>query len=136
MAGPLDHARCIGRHLLGRSRGGGLERRRRAHRRAPGCATSVGRRRSADHPDGRYDGRAPATGESEEEMGRRWWSERDAAMAGRALAAPDAPGGRLVVAGNLHTRLEPLPAEDPIGAEIGVPMGAELARQRPGLCVD
>ena len=66
-------------------------------------------------------------------MGRRWWSERDAAMAGRVLAAPDAPGGRLVVAGDLHTRLEPLPASDPIGAEIGVPMGVELARRRPGL---
>lgn len=76
----------------------------------------------------------PRPKESEAEMGRRWWSERDAAMAGRVLAPPDAPGGRLVVAGNLHTRLEPLPAEDPIGAEIGVPMGAELARQRPGLC--
>jgi hypothetical protein len=76
----------------------------------------------------------PRPGESEEEMGRRWWSERDAAMAGRVLAAPDAPGGRLVVAGDLHTRLEPLPVDDPIGAEIGVPMGAELARRRPGLC--
>ena len=29
-------------------------------------------------------------------------------------------------AGNLHTQLEPLPA--------GVPMGAQLAWQRPGLC--
>ena len=76
----------------------------------------------------------PRPGESEEEMGRRSWCERDAAMAGRVLAAPDAPGGRLVVAGDLHTRLEPLPAGDPIGAEIGVPMGAELARRRPGLC--
>ena len=76
----------------------------------------------------------PRPGESEEEMGRRWWSERDAAMARRVLAAPEAPGGRLVVAGDLHTRLEPLPASDPIGAEIGVPMGAELARRRPGLC--
>jgi len=74
----------------------------------------------------------PRPGESEEEMGRRWWSERDAAMAARVLAAPNAPGGRLVVAGDLHTRLEPLPASDPIGAEIGVPMGAELARRRPG----
>jgi hypothetical protein len=77
---------------------------------------------------------SPRPGESKEEMGRRWWSERDAAMAGRILAAPAAPGGRLVVAGNLHTRLEPLPADDPIGAEIGVPMGVELARRRPGLC--
>ena len=76
----------------------------------------------------------PRPGESEEEMGRRWWSERDAAMARRVLADPEAPGGRLVVAGDLHTRLEPLPASDPIGAEIGVPMGAELARRRPGLC--
>ena len=76
----------------------------------------------------------PRPGESEEEMGRRWWSERDAAMARRVLAAPAAPGGRLVVAGDLHTRLEPLPVDDPIGAEIGVPMGAELARRRPGLC--
>jgi hypothetical protein len=76
----------------------------------------------------------PRPGESEEETGRQWWSERDAAMAARVLAAPDAPIGRLVVAGNLHTRLKPLPASDPIGAEIGVPMGAELARRRPGLC--
>ena len=76
----------------------------------------------------------PRPGESEEEMGRRWWSERDAAMARRVLADPEASGGRLVVAGDLHTRLEPLPASDPIGAEIGVPMGAELARRRPGLC--
>ena len=75
----------------------------------------------------------PRPGESEKEMGRQWWSERDAAMAGRVLAAPDAPGGRLVVAGDLHTRLEPLPASDPVAAEIGVPMGAELARRRAGL---
>jgi hypothetical protein len=47
----------------------------------------------------------PRPGETEEAMGRRWWSERDAAMAGRVLASPGAPGGRLVVAGNLHTRL-------------------------------
>ena len=65
-------------------------------------------------------------------MGRLWWGERDAAMAGRVLAAP-AAGGRLVVAGDLHTRLEPLPAIDPIAAEIGVPMGAELARRRAAL---
>ena len=38
------------------------------------------------------------------------------------------------MAGNLHTRLEPLPVDDPIGAQVGVPMGAELARRRPGLC--
>jgi len=83
--------------------------------------------------DGATDVR-PRPGESEKEMGRRWWSERDAAMAGRVLAAQDAPGGQLVVAGDLHPRLEPLPADDPIGEEIGVPLGAELARRRPGLC--
>jgi hypothetical protein len=76
----------------------------------------------------------PRPGESPEESGRRWWSARDAAMADRVLAAPDAPGGQLVVAGDLHTRLEMLPADDPIGAEIGVPMGMVLARRRPGLC--
>jgi hypothetical protein len=76
----------------------------------------------------------PRLGEREAELGRRWWTERDAAMAGRVLAAPDALGGRLVVAGNLHTRLEPLPVDDPIGAQVGVPMGAELVRRRPGLC--
>ncbi|HEX6760738.1 MAG TPA: hypothetical protein VF086_20355 [Propionibacteriaceae bacterium] len=65
----------------------------------------------------------PRPGESEKEMGRRWWGERDAAMAGRVLAAPAAPGGRLVVAGDLHIRLEPLPAIDPIAAELGVPTG-------------
>jgi hypothetical protein len=75
----------------------------------------------------------PRQGESEEEMGRRWWTERDANMARRVLAAPDAPGGLLVVAGDLHTRLEPLPIDDPIGAQIGVPMGVELVRRRPGL---
>jgi hypothetical protein len=75
----------------------------------------------------------PPQGESEQEMGRRWWNERDANMARRVLAAPDAPGGLLVVAGDLHTRLEPLPIDDPIGAQIGVPMGVELVRRRPGL---
>jgi len=37
----------------------------------------------------------PRPGETEEAMGRRWWSERDAAMAGRVLAAPDAPAAGL-----------------------------------------
>jgi hypothetical protein len=68
----------------------------------------------------------PRPGESAEQMDRRWWTERDAAMAARILAAPDPAGGRLVVAGNLHTRLEPL--------SVGDPMGAQLALQRPGLC--
>jgi hypothetical protein len=64
-------------------------------------------------------------GESGEEMDRRLWTERDEAMAARVLAAPDPAGGRLVVAGNLHTRLKPL--------SIGDPMGVRLALQRPGL---
>lgn len=76
----------------------------------------------------------PRPGESEDETNRRWWSERDAAMADRILAASDIPGGRLVVAGNMHTRLDPQPASDRIWAEIGVPMGVQLARRRPGLC--
>ena len=63
-------------------------------------------------------------------MERRWWTERDAAMADRVLAAQDPVGGRLVVAGNLHAKLEPLPVDLPVG----VPMGVQLARQRPGLC--
>ena len=33
----------------------------------------------------------PRPGESEEEMGRRWWSERDAAMADRVLAGSNPP---------------------------------------------
>ena len=78
--------------------------------------------------DGTIDVR-PRLGEREAELGRRWWSERDAAMAGRVLAAPDAPGGRLVVAGNLHTRLEPLPVDHPIG-----PSRARLCRRRAERC--
>jgi hypothetical protein len=42
------------------------------------------------------------------------------------LQTPRNTGGRLVVAGNLHTQLEPMPA--------GVPMRAQLAWQRQGLC--
>lgn len=75
----------------------------------------------------------PRPGESEEEMARRWWSERDAVMADRVLAVTNAPGGWLVVAGDLHTRLTPLPADDPVVAQIGIPMGVELAHRRPGL---
>ena len=48
----------------------------------------------------------PRRGESAEELERRSWTERDAAMAGRVLTAPDAVGGRLVVAGHLHTKLK------------------------------
>ena len=53
------------------------------------------------------------------------WSERDEAMAGHVLA--DAPPGTrtLVVAGNAHTPTCPTP--------LGVPLGARLARQRPGV---
>lgn len=59
-------------------------------------------------------------------IGADWsWSQRDEAMAGRILAAA-APGSRtLVVAGNAHT-----PAG---GTELGIPLGAWLARQRPGI---
>jgi hypothetical protein len=76
----------------------------------------------------------PVHGESAGEYERLFWTERDAGMARRVLAAPDPVGGRLVVAGGLHVRLEPLPDEHPIAAHVGIPMGAELARQRPGLC--
>ena len=64
-------------------------------------------------------------GETSEQMDQRLWTERDAAMAERVLAAKNAAGGRLVVAGNMHTQLVPL--------TIGDPMGAQLVRQRPGL---
>ncbi|MBO0817967.1 MAG: hypothetical protein J2P30_22780 [Actinobacteria bacterium] len=59
-------------------------------------------------------------------IGADWsWSQRDEAMAGRILAAAP-PGSRtLVVAGNAHTPTRP--------TELGVPLGAWLARQRPGL---
>jgi hypothetical protein len=52
------------------------------------------------------------------------WSQRDEAMAARILAA--AAGNRtLAVAGNAHTPVSP--------TELGVPMGACLARRRPGV---
>ena len=51
------------------------------------------------------------------------WSRRDEAMAGRVLAA--AGPGTLVVAGNAHTPVYP--------TDLGVPLGAVLARQRPGV---
>ena len=53
------------------------------------------------------------------------WSQRDEAMAGRILSATAAPTRTLVVAGNAHT---PTYVSD-----LGVPMGAQLARQRPGV---
>lgn len=59
-------------------------------------------------------------------MSADWnWSQRDEAMAGRILAAPLAVTGTLVVAGNAHTRTA--------RTHLGVPLGARLAGQRPGL---
>jgi hypothetical protein len=59
-------------------------------------------------------------------IGAGWsWSQRDEAMARRLLAA-SGPGARtLAVAGNAHTPTSPI--------ELGVPMGARLAGQRPGV---
>jgi hypothetical protein len=59
-------------------------------------------------------------------VGEDWsWSQRDEAMARRLLAA-SGPGRRtLAVAGNAHTPTSPI--------ELGVPMGARLAGQRPGV---
>ena len=59
-------------------------------------------------------------------IGEDWsWSQRDEAMARRILAASP-PGARtLAVAGNAHTPTSPI--------ELGVPMGARLAEQRPGI---
>lgn len=53
------------------------------------------------------------------------WSRREAAMADRILAAPGPAGGTLVVAGNVHTHL------NPIG--LGVPLGVRLAERRAGV---
>jgi hypothetical protein len=53
------------------------------------------------------------------------WSQRDEAMAGRILAATSAGTPTLAVAGSYHTATSPI--------ELGVPMGAWLARQRPGI---
>ena len=53
------------------------------------------------------------------------WSQRDEAMARRILAAPVPAGGTLVVAGNAHTSTT--------RTRFGVPLGAHLAGQRPGL---
>ena len=58
-------------------------------------------------------------------IGADWsWSHRDEAMARRILATSP-PGARtLVVAGNAHTPVSP--------TELGIPMGARVAGQRPG----
>ena len=53
------------------------------------------------------------------------WSARDEAMAGRVLAAAPATTPTLAVAGSYHTVTSPI--------DLGMPMGAWLARQRPGV---
>jgi hypothetical protein len=53
------------------------------------------------------------------------WSQRDEAMAGRILAAAPADTPTLAVAGSYHTATSPI--------DLGVPMGAQLAQQRPGI---
>ena len=59
--------------------------------------------------------------------GAEWtWSQRDEAMARRLLAAAPAGTPVLVVAGGYHTPTSPID-------ELGVPMGAWLAGQRPGV---
>jgi hypothetical protein len=56
--------------------------------------------------------------------GADWsWSQRDEAMARRILAASPPSARTLVAAGNAHTPIRP--------TELGVPMGARLAGQRP-----
>lgn len=58
--------------------------------------------------------------------GAGWsWSQRDEAMAKRILAASAAGDGILVVAGNAHTTTT--------RTGRGMPLGACLARQRPGI---
>jgi hypothetical protein len=59
-------------------------------------------------------------------IGAGWsWSQRDEAMARRILAASASGGPTLAVAGNAHTPTSP--------TELGVPLGACLAQQRPGI---
>ena len=58
--------------------------------------------------------------------GADWsWSRRDEAMAARLLAGATAASGTLAVAGNAHTPTEP--------THLGIPLGARLSRQRPGV---
>ena len=57
--------------------------------------------------------------------GADWsWSQRDEAMARRILATSPPSARTLAAAGNARTPTRP--------AELGVPMGARLAGQRPG----
>jgi len=59
-------------------------------------------------------------------IGADWsWSRRDEAMAARILAGRAGTTRTLVVAGNAHTPVS--------RTELGVPMGACLARRRPGV---
>jgi hypothetical protein len=59
-------------------------------------------------------------------IGADWsWSQRDEAMAQRVLARSPSGARTLAVAGNAHTPTSP--------SELGVPLGACLARQRPGI---
>jgi hypothetical protein len=59
-------------------------------------------------------------------IGAGWsWSQRDAAMALRLLAGSTSGARTLAVAGNAHTPTSP--------TDLGVPLGACLARQRPGI---
>jgi hypothetical protein len=53
------------------------------------------------------------------------WSRRDEAMAGRILAGSPAGTRTLAVAGNAHTPTR--------RTDLGIPLGACLARQRPGV---
>ena len=53
------------------------------------------------------------------------WSQRDKAMASRIPAGCPAGPGTLVVAGNAHTTTS--------STSLGIPMGACLARERPGV---
>ena len=58
--------------------------------------------------------------------GADWsWSRRDEAMAERILARTTTASGTLAVAGNAHTPTGP--------TSLGLPLGAQLARQRPGV---
>ena len=58
-------------------------------------------------------------------IGADWsWSQRDEAMARRILATSPPSARTLVAAGNAHTPVRPI--------ELGVPMGARVAGQRPG----
>jgi hypothetical protein len=59
-------------------------------------------------------------------IGPGWsWSQRDEAMARRLLAGSPCGARAPVAAGNAHSRASP--------ADLGVPLGAWLARQRPGI---